>query len=89
MLKFILTFYLLCALFSWGLLRTSYSKGGRWENINPTFFDVLMVLIPIFNFILCIFLPIMGVKKKVSYTNYQKHNKIKGSYLNSFFRIKK
>lgn len=89
MLENIVIMYSLGVIGSWSLLRISYSKDGIWENINPTFFDVLMVVTPIVNFMLTIVLLFNGVKKKISRRNHQKNNRIKGGHLNGFFKIKK
>jgi hypothetical protein len=70
--------YLISAFLAWKFISMSYSKKGRWSNINPTFADVWVVFCPLLNTIVSIIFLISGTKSE----EYKKD-------VSGFFNIKK
>lgn len=68
---YIIPFYL-----GYKYVQIAYSKGGRWEPLNPNITDLLFTIIPFFNLVFYI----------VWVTGHPRNKPIN---LNTFFKIKK
>ena len=70
--------YVLPAYLGYRYFHIAYSKGGIWENTDPTFIDVIVIFIPLFNLFFVLFLAAFDSPKKKTKRN-----------LNNFLKIKK
>lgn len=71
--------YMASCIASYFLLRISYSKGGRWEGVDAGLVSVAVILCPIVNTLVTLWLMFNGARDKTQNTKR----------FNSFFKIKK
>ena len=45
----LIAIYLVSVIASWKHTHIAHSKGGRWDSLEPSFFDVFMTFMPVIN----------------------------------------
>ena len=73
--------YLLSGIGAYFLIRKNFSKGGVWQNIEPNLADLMLVITPIANTMICIGFGIYAILDKILISN----NKISTK---KFFNLK-
>ncbi|NBX27685.1 MAG: hypothetical protein EBR55_05470, partial [Chitinophagia bacterium] len=61
--------YLLSGIGAYFLIRKNYSKGGVWQNIEPNLADLMLVITPIANTMICIGFGIYAILDKILISN--------------------